>query len=62
MLSDCCQGTLGSEAAMQLSQRSEELETCLPHGQFDLLAVVQIFFLNSTKDYIEHRLVEKVQS
>lgn len=55
-------GAWVAEAEMQLSQRSEEPETCLQHGQFDLLAGVQIFFLSSTKDYIDHRLVEKVQS
>lgn len=37
-------GAWEAEAAMQLSQRSEEPETCLQHGQFDLLAVVQFFF------------------
>lgn len=37
-------GAWGEAAAMQLSQRSEEPESCLQYGQFDLLAIVQISF------------------
>lgn len=37
-------GAWGADAEMQLSQGSEEPETCLQHGQLDLLAGVQIFF------------------